>query len=78
MKNLGWILVLLIKTDDKIIFIFQPRYESFKFPEMFNTEEHRKEKDREEKQYEDMKNQYQEKLAENKKTRPGIPTWINY
>ncbi|XP_058789191.1 large ribosomal subunit protein uL23m [Phymastichus coffea] len=69
----------IIKKDDiKFAYVSLPRYESFEFPNMFDIEERKKEKEREEQQYEEIKKSHKEKIAEQRKTRPGIPTWFNY
>lgn len=57
--------------------LFQPRDESFVFPNMFDTEEMKKEKEKEDTAVEETKKNFKQLIEETNKKKPGLSPWFS-
>ncbi|OXU21596.1 hypothetical protein TSAR_016621 [Trichomalopsis sarcophagae] len=68
----------VVKDDDvKIAYVHLPRYESFQFPNMFENEHKKKEKEKEDKVFDETKKSFHDSIEGMQKNRPGIPPWFS-
>ncbi|XP_014208669.1 39S ribosomal protein L23, mitochondrial [Copidosoma floridanum] len=67
----------IVKDDDiKIAYVHLPRYEKFEYPNLFETDQRKKEKEKEDSIMEETKAGFQAVVEENNKTQPGLPPWF--